>query len=119
MPGAQDWAAEVAAGMDAGVRVSLRLDLSAYDLFDGAAEGAGGTGARGAGAAVVQVHSLADPTLVADAAALGRGRRTTRSAPARAWTPPSPSAGPPVSGPRWTGSPTRTYPTSWHCPRTS
>ncbi|MFD0226382.1 DEAD/DEAH box helicase [Streptomyces hirsutus] len=73
LPGAQDWAAEVAAGMDAGVRVSLRLDLSAYDLFDGAAEGAGGTGARGAGAAVVQVHSLADPTLVADAAALWAG----------------------------------------------
>ncbi|MER6148520.1 DEAD/DEAH box helicase [Streptomyces hirsutus] len=73
LPSAQDWAAEVAAGMDAGVRVSLRLDLSAYDLFDGAAEGAGGTGARGAGAAVVQVHSLADPTLVADAAALWAG----------------------------------------------
>ncbi|MFD5657145.1 DEAD/DEAH box helicase [Streptomyces hirsutus] len=73
LPGAQDWAAEVAAGMDAGVRVSLRLDLSAYDLFDGAAEGAGGTGARGAGAAVVQVHSLADPTLVTDAAALWAG----------------------------------------------
>ncbi|MFC5958344.1 SNF2-related protein [Streptomyces pratens] len=73
LPGAQDWAAEVAAGMDAGVRVSLRLDLSAYDLFDGADESAGGTGARGAGAAVVQVHSLADPTLVADAAALWAG----------------------------------------------
>ncbi|MEF9907489.1 DEAD/DEAH box helicase [Streptomyces sp. P9-A2] len=73
LPGAQDWAAEVAAGMDAGVRVSLRLDLSAYDLFDGADEGAGGTGARGAGAAVVQVHSLADPTLVADATALWAG----------------------------------------------
>ncbi|MGW3680657.1 DEAD/DEAH box helicase [Streptomyces prasinus] len=73
LPGAQDWAAEVAAGMDAGVRVSLRLDLSAYDLFDGADESAGGAAARGAGAAVVQVHSLADPTLVADAAALWAG----------------------------------------------
>ncbi|MEU2273049.1 ATP-dependent helicase, partial [Streptomyces olindensis] len=69
LPGAQDWAAEVAAGMDAGVRVSLRLDLSAYDLFDDAPDG----GARSAGAAVVQVHSLADPTLVADAAALWAG----------------------------------------------
>ncbi|MFF4269456.1 SNF2-related protein [Streptomyces sp. NPDC001536] len=67
LPGAQDWAAEVAAGMDAGVRISLRLDLSAYDLFD---EGAR---ARSAGAAIVQVHSLADPTLVADAAALWSG----------------------------------------------
>ncbi|GAP47230.1 DEAD/DEAH box helicase [Streptomyces azureus] len=69
LPDAHDWAAEVAAGMDAGVRISLRLDLSAYDLFDDAFDG----GARGAGAAIVQVHSLADPTLVADAAALWAG----------------------------------------------
>lgn len=68
LPGAHDWAAEVAAGMDAGVRVSLRLDLSAYDLFDDP-DG----GVRSAGAAIVQVHSLADPTLVADAAALWSG----------------------------------------------
>ncbi|KUL43505.1 DEAD/DEAH box helicase [Streptomyces regalis] len=68
LPDAHDWAAEVAAGMDAGVRISLRLDLSAYDLFDH-----GGDGVRSAGAAVVQVHSLADPTLVADAAALWSG----------------------------------------------
>ncbi|MFJ3492806.1 DEAD/DEAH box helicase [Streptomyces sp. NPDC086091] len=67
LPGARDWAAEVAAGMDAGVRISLRLDLSAYDLFDDS------EGSRRAGAAVVQVHSLADPTLVADAAALWAG----------------------------------------------
>ncbi|MGW5971964.1 DEAD/DEAH box helicase [Streptomyces sp. NPDC055186] len=76
LPGAHDWAAEVAAGTDAGVRVSLRLDLSAYDVFDasdGADRSAAGDGARGAGAAVVQVHSLADPTLVADAAALWAG----------------------------------------------
>ncbi|MBQ1093265.1 DEAD/DEAH box helicase [Streptomyces sp. B93] len=71
LPGAHDWAAEVAAGMDAGVRVSLRLDLSAYDLFDAGDDG--GAGARRAGAAVVQVHSLADPTLIADAAALWAG----------------------------------------------
>ncbi|MGW7568895.1 DEAD/DEAH box helicase [Streptomyces tendae] len=76
LPDAHDWAAEVAAGMDAGVRISLRLDLSAYDLFDreetGRPEdGGGGAGdVRNAGAAVVQVHSLADPTLVADAADL-------------------------------------------------
>ncbi|MFE6170652.1 SNF2-related protein [Streptomyces sp. NPDC056464] len=68
LPGAHDWAAEVAAGMDAGVRISLRLDLSAYDLFDDRDEGV-----RSAGAAIVQVHSLADPTLVADAAALWSG----------------------------------------------
>ncbi|WP_225647445.1 DEAD/DEAH box helicase [Streptomyces solaniscabiei] len=69
LPDAHDWAAEVAAGMDAGVRISLRLDLSAYDLFDADPSG----GARGAGGAVVQVHSLADPTLVADAADLWSG----------------------------------------------
>jgi hypothetical protein len=83
LPHAHDWAAEVAAGMDAGVRISLRLDLSAYDLFDsqdshhsrdsrGGQDGARGA-VRAAGAAVVQVHSLADPTLVADAAALWAG----------------------------------------------
>ncbi|WP_316780878.1 DEAD/DEAH box helicase [Streptomyces sasae] len=67
LPDAHEWAAEVAAGMDAGVRISLRLDLSAYDLFED------GEGALRAGAAIVQVHSLADPTLVTDAAALWAG----------------------------------------------
>ncbi|WP_406003733.1 DEAD/DEAH box helicase [Streptomyces sp. NBC_00829] len=70
LPGAREWAAEAAAGMDAGVRVSLRLDLSAFELFDIAEE----DGAeRNAGAALVQVHSLADPTLVTDASRLWAG----------------------------------------------
>ncbi|MFE6161607.1 DEAD/DEAH box helicase [Streptomyces sp. NPDC056486] len=88
LPGAREWAAEVAAGMDAGVRVSLRLDLQAHEVFDAAADGvpdaAAGDqkGGEGGGpresvaspaAAVVQVHSLADPTLVADAAQLWSG----------------------------------------------
>ncbi|MER6564312.1 DEAD/DEAH box helicase, partial [Streptomyces sp. NPDC001027] len=74
LPGAHDWAAEVAAGMDAGVRISLRLDLSAYDMFDApGGDGHGGARVRSAGAAIVQVHSLADPTLVTDAAALWAG----------------------------------------------
>ncbi|MGW2487896.1 SNF2-related protein [Streptomyces sp. NPDC001606] len=77
LPHAHAWAAEVAAGMDAGVRVSLRLDLSAYDVFDTGAE----DGARHAGAAIVQVHSLADPTLVADAAALWAGEADTAFGP--------------------------------------
>ncbi|MEU6543241.1 DEAD/DEAH box helicase [Streptomyces sp. NPDC046859] len=76
LPTAHAWAAEVAAGMDAGVRVSLRLDLSAHTLFD---EDAGGS--RNAGAAIVQVHSLADPTLVADAAALWSGEADTAFGP--------------------------------------
>ncbi|WP_328315250.1 DEAD/DEAH box helicase [Streptomyces sp. NBC_00442] len=68
LPAAHAWAAEAAAGMDAGVRVSLRLDLAGFELFDTAAEEEGE--ARRAGSAIVQVHSLADPTLVVDAARL-------------------------------------------------
>lgn len=85
LPGAREWAVEVASGLDAGVRVSLRLDLSAYELFDaadapgpapdGSGSGSGSTpaAARHAAAAVTQVHSLADPTYVVDAAALWNG----------------------------------------------
>ncbi|MCX4509736.1 DEAD/DEAH box helicase [Streptomyces sp. NBC_01619] len=70
LPGAREWAAEAAAGMDAGVRISLRLDLSAYELFDLGEEGGD---ERQAGAALVQVHSLADPTVILDAARLWAG----------------------------------------------
>ncbi|MFD7840685.1 DEAD/DEAH box helicase [Streptomyces sp. NPDC059761] len=81
VPGIQDWAAQVAAGADVGVGISLRLDLSSFRLFDRAqdTEGPGGTEGtetaeiRRAGAAVVQVHSLADPTLVTDAGLLWAG----------------------------------------------
>ncbi|MFJ8665939.1 DEAD/DEAH box helicase [Streptomyces sp. NPDC093600] len=70
LPRARAWAADAAAGMDAGVRVSLRLDLAGYELFDTADEGGD---ERQAAAALLQVHSLADPTLVIDAAALWAG----------------------------------------------
>ncbi|MFI9025888.1 DEAD/DEAH box helicase [Streptomyces sp. NPDC053560] len=97
LPGARDWAAEVAAGVDSGVRISLRLDLAAHELFDmsaeaeapetsqarqspdalEAAEAAGETaetsGRAGAAAAVLQVSHLTDPTLVADARQLWEG----------------------------------------------
>ncbi|MFJ9429711.1 DEAD/DEAH box helicase [Streptomyces sp. NPDC101490] len=76
LPRARAWAAEAAAGMDAGVRVSLRLDLSASDLFDadaGTPEPDVPPGERHAAGALLQVHSLADPTLVIDAAALWAG----------------------------------------------
>ncbi|WP_329221995.1 DEAD/DEAH box helicase [Streptomyces microflavus] len=89
LPHAAAWAVEVASGLDAGVRVSLRLDLSAYELFDtadtyaltaareepdqGAPDHPDDPAARHAAAAVVQVHSLADPTYVVDAAALWNG----------------------------------------------
>ncbi|MER5554384.1 DEAD/DEAH box helicase [Streptomyces sp. NPDC002793] len=79
LPDARAWAVEVAAGLDAGVRISLRLDLSAYDLFDSsgsAGEPAGDedqAATRHAAAAITQVHSLADPTYVTDAATLWSG----------------------------------------------
>ncbi|MCM2390824.1 DEAD/DEAH box helicase [Streptomyces albipurpureus] len=79
LPDAEEWAAEAAAGMDAGVRVSLRLDLSPFHLFDTPAEGE--EPQQGAGAAVVQVHSLADPTLVIDAARLWAGDGDERFGP--------------------------------------
>ncbi|MFD7896001.1 SNF2-related protein [Streptomyces sp. NPDC059743] len=129
LPHARTWAAEAAAGMDAGVRVSLRLDLSAFDLFDQAGAGTdadvdadtgSGSGAsagvgsdsgvragaeqdgvvRRAGTALVQIHSLADPTLVIDAAGLWAGAGDESFGPraridamlalrraARVWTP--------------------------------
>ncbi|MEW1722973.1 DEAD/DEAH box helicase [Streptomyces sp. NPDC093109] len=111
LPGARTWAAEAAAGMDAGVRVSLRLDLSAYELFDHEESAArtatppgpepvDGDTARRAGAALVQIHSLADPTLVIDATALWAGEGAETFGPraridamlalrraARVWTP--------------------------------
>ncbi|WEO92772.1 SNF2-related protein [Streptomyces sp. FXJ1.172] len=71
IPEQREWAAEVAAGMDAGVRVSLRLEADS-DAWDGGDFGdSGGAGPRFR--AVVQLHSLADPTLVADAAELWAG----------------------------------------------
>ncbi|MFF1610362.1 DEAD/DEAH box helicase [Amycolatopsis sp. NPDC058278] len=53
----RDWAGELAAGLDSGIRVSLRV--TAPGGFD-----------SGRFHAVVQVHSLADPGQVADAAQL-------------------------------------------------
>ncbi len=64
LPAAAGWAAEVTAGADAGVRISLRLHLAAHELYEPDARPA---------AVAVQVHSLADPTLLADAGALWNG----------------------------------------------
>ncbi|MET7298166.1 DEAD/DEAH box helicase [Embleya sp. NPDC005575] len=58
VPRQRAWAAEVAAGRDTGLAVSLRLQLSGLDSFR----------------AVVQLRSLADPTVLADAADLWSGR---------------------------------------------
>ncbi|MDT0456116.1 DEAD/DEAH box helicase [Streptomyces sp. DSM 41527] len=82
LPGARDWAAEVAAGVDAGVRLSLRLDLAPHKLFDrGQESGAGGAEERSAAAAVLQVHSLTDPTLVTDARELWGGEEAAHFGP--------------------------------------
>ncbi|MEU0119534.1 DEAD/DEAH box helicase [Streptomyces bobili] len=59
MPQLRAWAADVAAGHDAGVRVSLRIEVSG--LSPGSPE------AVAAFRAVPQVHSVSDPSLVADA----------------------------------------------------
>ncbi|MFE4631957.1 DEAD/DEAH box helicase [Streptomyces sp. NPDC056773] len=69
-PELRDWAAEVAAGHDAGVRVSLRIEVDPDALPP-------------AFRAVLQMHGLADATLVADAADVWAG-----SGPAAAAFPP-------------------------------
>ncbi|WP_330284384.1 DEAD/DEAH box helicase [Streptomyces sp. NBC_00588] len=61
MPEQRAWAADVAAGHDAGVRLSLRIEVPGLDELsreDAAMQFR----------AVLQVHSVSDPTLVADAA---------------------------------------------------
>ncbi|WP_037782073.1 DEAD/DEAH box helicase [Streptomyces sp. HGB0020] len=61
MPEQRAWAADVAAGHDAGVRLSLRIEVPGLDELsreDAAVQFR----------AVLQVHSVSDPTLVADAA---------------------------------------------------
>ncbi|GHC33291.1 helicase [Streptomyces cinnamoneus] len=82
LPEQRSWAADVAAGHDAGVRLSLRVEAL---LSNGTAED-DGEDARPRFRAVLQLHSLSDPALVADAAdvwsgasaagaALGKGAR--------------------------------------------
>ncbi|MEV6912672.1 DEAD/DEAH box helicase [Amycolatopsis sp. NPDC051071] len=61
VPELRDWAAEVAAGLDSGIRVSLRVEAPGDDFTVGRFSG------------VVQVHSLADPGVLVDAAALWSG----------------------------------------------
>lgn len=63
-PGLRSWAADVAAGHDAGVRLSLRVEVAG--LTD--AEGTDGPGRAPSFRAVLQIHSVQDPALVADAA---------------------------------------------------
>ncbi|WP_235978281.1 DEAD/DEAH box helicase [Streptomyces lycii] len=108
LPEQRDWAADVAAGHDAGVRVSLRVELPGLVTVAGPPGGGAETEPAGAAVppfrAVLQLHSLADPALVADAAevwtgapagaAFGPRARTdtllTLRRAARAWPPLAP-----------------------------
>ncbi|MEU2147496.1 SNF2 helicase-associated domain-containing protein, partial [Streptomyces globisporus] len=117
LPEARAWAADVAAGHDAGVRLSLRIEVSGLasrrsgaDADHETARGAEGSGSgTDAGApsfrAVLQIHSVSDPSLVADAAELWAGGSRTAAAfgprarmdalltlrrAARAWPPLAP-----------------------------
>ncbi len=96
MPGLRAWAEDVAAGHDAGVRLSLRIEVPG--LTSGAAD-ASAVSFR----AVLQVHGVSDAALVADAADVWAGTADDRLGPrarldtllalrraARAWPPLAP-----------------------------
>ncbi|MER7155573.1 DEAD/DEAH box helicase [Streptomyces lydicus] len=89
IPEQRAWAAEVAAGHDEGVRISLRIEARKVRAHGAAGHDAAVRGPRGpvggdarpgaeddaphAFTAVLQVHGLTDPTLVADAAEVWAG----------------------------------------------
>uniref|UniRef100_UPI0040402906 DEAD/DEAH box helicase n=1 Tax=Streptomyces sp. DG1A-41 TaxID=3125779 RepID=UPI0040402906 len=99
LPEQRAWAADVAAGHDAGVRLSLRIEADGLtDAADSADDDADVTFR-----AVLQVHSVSDPALVADAADVWAGTGGEAFGPrarmdallalrraARAWTPLTP-----------------------------
>lgn len=94
VPEQRAWATDVAAGHDAGVRLSLRLEVPGLASADA-------DETRLSFRAVLQVHSVSDPALVADASAVWAGAEAfgprarmdallaLRRA-ARAWAPLSP-----------------------------
>ncbi|MFC9125432.1 DEAD/DEAH box helicase [Streptomyces sp. NPDC057099] len=101
LPEQRAWAADVAAGHDAGVRLSLRIEapglIEVPGLTDTAAD------ADVSFRAVLQVHGVSDPALVADAAEVWAGTRGEAFGPrarmdvllalrraARAWAPLAP-----------------------------
>jgi superfamily II DNA or RNA helicase len=110
-PELRGWAADVAAGHDAGVRLSLRVELPGLAdavpeaLPDGELPYGNGTEGGPAFRAVLQIHSVSDPTLVADAVEVWSGTGTAGTAfgprarmdallalrrAARAWPPLTP-----------------------------
>ncbi|MGW3622572.1 DEAD/DEAH box helicase [Streptomyces sp. NPDC000880] len=96
LPDQRAWATDVAAGYDAGVRLSLRVELPGLAEADADGEGP-------AFRAVLQMHSVSDPAVVMEAADVWAGRPGTAFGPrarmdallalrraARAWTPLTP-----------------------------
>ncbi|KOG37386.1 DEAD/DEAH box helicase [Streptomyces decoyicus] len=78
IPEQRAWATEVAAGHDAGVRISLRVEAHGMGAEGISGQGGGDVGvvpsdARIGFSAVLQLHSLTDPTLIADAADVWAG----------------------------------------------
>ncbi|MFY0511038.1 DEAD/DEAH box helicase [Streptomyces anulatus] len=117
LPEGRAWAADVAAGHDAGVRLSLRIEVagvtssrSGTDAGPAAAHDAVGPGSgpdpvAPSFRAVLQIHSVSDPSVVADAAEVWAGDSRTAAAfgprarmdalltlrrAARAWPPLAP-----------------------------
>lgn len=96
LPEQRAWAADVAAGQDTGVRISLRVEVTG--LSTAATEAGDGPAFR----AVLQMHGASDPALTADASdvwsgtAAGFGPRARMDAllalrrAARAWAPLTP-----------------------------
>ncbi|MET9095208.1 DEAD/DEAH box helicase [Streptomyces cyaneofuscatus] len=87
LPQGRSWAADVAAGHDAGVRLSLRIEItgtatpaSPAPLASPATDAPLVDDAAPSFRAVLQIHSVSDPSLVADAAEVWAGG--TRSAAA-------------------------------------
>ncbi|MFF2729012.1 DEAD/DEAH box helicase [Streptomyces sp. NPDC058008] len=68
LPGLRPWAADIAAGHDAGVRLSLRVEVSGLDGPEGMEGAEGHETDAPSFRAVLQIHSVQDPALVADAA---------------------------------------------------
>jgi superfamily II DNA or RNA helicase len=109
-PVLRGWTADVAAGHDTGVRLSLRVELSGLPTaapdgelpYGGGAEGGSVAAGGPAFRAVLQIHGVSDPTVVADAVDVwsGTGAAGTAFGPrarmdallalrraARAWPP--------------------------------
>ncbi|GGT33737.1 helicase [Streptomyces kurssanovii] len=73
LPGLRAWAADIAAGHDAGVRLSLRVELPGL-------EDTGPADEAPRFRAVLQIHSVSDPALVADAADVWAGSGSSAAA---------------------------------------